>query len=65
MQRSLNRLPDVYAWELSGLWYYTTSQALAPPIASLVHCYEADGRIVLYWPNDESGDLIWDAQCED
>ena len=65
MQRSMLRLPDVFAWELTGKWYYTTSQELAPPIASVVHCYETDGRIVLYWPNADSGELIWESQCED
>lgn len=58
----MNRLPNVFAWQVGEKWQYAESREAAAPIAVEVERYESDGQMVLYWPYKDSATLVWNAE---
>jgi hypothetical protein len=61
----MNRLANAFAWQIGDAWFYADTREDAAPIAVEVERYESEGRIVLYWPVQDTATLIWYAEKVD
>ncbi|BBO33693.1 hypothetical protein [Lacipirellula parvula] len=55
------RLPNVFAWEEGGRWYYVQDRSAAPPEAEEVRCFHDGLATVLSINRGTNGAFIRDA----
>ncbi|WP_428303642.1 hypothetical protein [Lacipirellula sp.] len=58
---SYTRLPNVFAWEDGGQWYYVQDRTAAPPAAVEVRCFNDGTANVLAINKGTSGAFVRDA----
>jgi hypothetical protein len=58
---SYTRLPNVFAWEDAGRWFYVQDRAAAPAEAQEVRCFHDGTATVLSINRGASGAFIRDA----
>ena len=58
---SYTRLPNVFAWEDQGQWYYVQDRATAPPEATETRCFNDGTALVLSINKGTSGAFVRDA----